>query len=412
MHGKFMVSFDIVSLFTNIPLEECIDLAVKYISDGDPDIKLSNTELKSLFSVATAQTHFLFKGSFYDQIDGVAMGSPLAPVLSNLFMGHHEKLWLENFQDSEILFYRRYVDDTFCLFHSENQALLFFNYINSRHPNIRFTMEKETDHKIPFLDVLINNGTHFPVTSVCRKKTFTGLLTNYFSFTSRSYKLGLIHTLVDRAYKINNTWLGFHEDITKLTKILQKNLFPVHLVENIINRYLTRTRHGCNPPASVSDTIRTFYFKLPYIGPFCFITQKKVRLFAKRYCNNIDIKLVFSSFKIGNMFSVKDPVPSGLRAGVVYKFLCAGCSACYVGETTRHVSTRVREHTFSDRTSHVFKHLQNSDHCRTLCSNDCFSILDHASTTFQLKIKEAIHIQWEKPTLNHQLYHVNLKLSL
>ena len=76
MHGKFMVSFDTVSLFTNIPLEECIDLAVKYISDGNLDIKLSNTELKSLFSVATAQTHFLFKGSFYDQIDGVAMGSP------------------------------------------------------------------------------------------------------------------------------------------------------------------------------------------------------------------------------------------------------------------------------------------------------------------------------------------------
>lgn len=71
-----MVSFDIVSLFTNIPLEECIDLAVKYISDGNPDITLSNTKLKSLFSVATAQTHFLFKGSFYDQIDGVAMGSP------------------------------------------------------------------------------------------------------------------------------------------------------------------------------------------------------------------------------------------------------------------------------------------------------------------------------------------------
>ena len=96
--------------------------------------------------MATAQTHFLFNGSFYDQIDGVAMGSPLAPVLANLFMGHHEKSWLENFDASEILFYRRYVDDTFCLFHSENDALLFFHYINSRHPNIRFTMEKEADH--------------------------------------------------------------------------------------------------------------------------------------------------------------------------------------------------------------------------------------------------------------------------
>ena len=89
------------------------------------------------------------------------MGFPLVPVLINLFMGHHEKLWLKNWQGSEVLFYRRYVEDTFCLFHSENDALLFFNSINSRHPNIRFTKEKEIDHKIPFLDVLINNITIF-----------------------------------------------------------------------------------------------------------------------------------------------------------------------------------------------------------------------------------------------------------
>jgi len=69
---------------------------------------------------ATAQTHFLFKGSFFDQIDGVAMGSPLAPVLANLFMGHHERIWLENYKASSILFYRRYVDDTFCLFDTEH----------------------------------------------------------------------------------------------------------------------------------------------------------------------------------------------------------------------------------------------------------------------------------------------------
>ena len=219
-------------------------------------------------------------------------------------------------------------------------------------------------------------------------------MTNYFSFTSHSCKLGLIRTLVDRAYKINSTWLGFHDDITKLTKILQKKIFPVHLVQNIINHYLTLTRQDCNSLASVSDTTRTFYFKLPYIGPFSSIAQKKVCHFAKGYCNNIDIKLVFSSFKIGNLFSVKDPIPRGLRTGVAYKFLCVGCSACYVGETTRHFSTHVCEHISSDRNSHIFKHLQNSEHCRTLRSNDCFSILDYASTTFQLKIKEAIHILW------------------
>ena len=89
------------------------------------------------------------------------MGFPLVPVLINLFMGHHEKLWLENWQGSEVLFYRRYVEDTFCLFHSENDALLYFNCINARRPNIRFTKEKEIDHKIPFLDVLIINDTIF-----------------------------------------------------------------------------------------------------------------------------------------------------------------------------------------------------------------------------------------------------------
>ena len=80
MFYKFMVSFDVESLFTNIPLEECNDLAVNYIFKGNPDLKLSERELRSLFTIATSQTHFLFNGSFYDQIDGVAMGSPLAPV--------------------------------------------------------------------------------------------------------------------------------------------------------------------------------------------------------------------------------------------------------------------------------------------------------------------------------------------
>ena len=98
-----MVSFDVESLFTNIPLEECIDLAVNYISDGSPDIKLNKSELRSLFIGVTAQTHFIFNGSFYDQINGVAMGSPLAPVLANLFYGTSRKTlvgkfsWLYNF---------------------------------------------------------------------------------------------------------------------------------------------------------------------------------------------------------------------------------------------------------------------------------------------------------------------------
>ena len=81
LHGMFMVSFDVESLFTNIPLDDCINLAVKYITEGNPGLKLSKNELKRLFEFATKETHFLFNGNFYDQVDSVAMGSPL-PLFS------------------------------------------------------------------------------------------------------------------------------------------------------------------------------------------------------------------------------------------------------------------------------------------------------------------------------------------
>ena len=107
-----------------------------------------------------------------------------------------------------------------------------------------------------------------------------------------------------------------------------------------------------------------------------------------RYYNNLDIKLIFSSFKIGTLFSAKDPIPSNLHSSVVYKFSCANCNACYFGETTRHFSTRAREH----GASHVYKHLQQSESCRNLCSASCFSIIDYATTSFQLKIKESLRV--------------------
>ena len=174
----------------------------------------------------------------------------------------------------------------------------------------------------------------------CGWKSFKALKF-YFRFTSYSYKVDLIRTLVDWAYKINNTWLGLHEDITKLMEILKKNLFPAHLIERVVNRYITGTLSNHFPQGSL-PTSPIFYFNLLYIGHFSFVTQKKIRHFMKRYCNDLDIKLVFSSFTTGNLFGVKDPIPGGLRSRVVYNFACAGCNACYVSETTRHFSTRAR----------------------------------------------------------------------
>ena len=242
-------------------------------------------------------------------------------------------------------------------------------------------MEKEFNWTLTFLDVCINNkDPSCFITSVYHKKTFTGLLTNFFSFTLFSYKLGLIRTLLDRAYMINNTLLDFNEDVIKLSYTLNRNQFPEHLINKVIKAYLNRVNNSttpCKDSDTTSDGICTLYFKLPYLVLSNF-AQRKLRTLTKRYCRNLNIKLVFSSFKIKNLMNVKDTVPRSLRSNVVYKFKCAKCNSAYVGETSRHLFTH--EHLCTDKNSSIFKHLNSSDKCKKACNDSCFTILDSSST--------------------------------
>ena len=81
----FYISYDVKSLFTKIPLNETIDIAIDLTFINNPTFKLNWTERKLLFNIGTAETRFLFHGKYYDQIDGASMGSPLAPILAKSF---------------------------------------------------------------------------------------------------------------------------------------------------------------------------------------------------------------------------------------------------------------------------------------------------------------------------------------
>ena len=298
------------------------------------------------------------------------MGSPLGPALANLFMmGFYEKKWLESLEGSKVRFYRRYVDDIFCLFDSEYEADNFLQYLNKQHPNIKFTIEKEH-----------------------RKPTYTGLLMNFNCFSPSTYKKSLIKTLVDRTYQINSTWFGFDYDLKILKTILKKNEFPIKHIDNTVRNYLHNKHKHENIDTKSTNSMR--YYKLPYVGSFSTYTQKRLMNVIKRYCKpEISIKLVFTTFKIGFMFSFKDSIPFDLKSSVVYKFECVSCNACYIGETSRHLSTRIKEHLKSDKQSHIYKHLQTSDTCKQSCNENCFSILDSATSKYSLRIKEGIHIK-------------------
>ena len=199
--GKFLISFDVTSLFTNIPLEETINIQIDTIFENYPNVKFTRKELQKLFKMTTSETRFIFNNEIYDQISGVSMGSLLAPILANLFMGYHEKDRIEKAEVVKPAFYKRYVDDIFEVLESELDAETFHTHLFTKHKNIKCTYERQIQNKLLLLDTLIINNENLRA-SFFRKKTYKGLLLNYFSFVPASYKYGLTKTLIDRMYKI------------------------------------------------------------------------------------------------------------------------------------------------------------------------------------------------------------------
>ena len=112
--------------------------------EGDTVEGLNKSEFKELLSLATKESYFMFNELLYKQIDGVGMGSPLGPTLANPFLCFHEKKWFEQCpEEFKPVCYRRYVDDIFVLFRSQDHLIKFRDYFNKCHPNMNFTFEQE-----------------------------------------------------------------------------------------------------------------------------------------------------------------------------------------------------------------------------------------------------------------------------
>ena len=122
------------------------------------------------------------------------------------------------------------------------------------------------------------------------------------------------------------------------------------------------------------------------------------------------MKLVFISFKIKNYLSYKDPISNDLKSFLVYNFTCPSCSSGCIGETCRHFKTKIDKHMKRDNKFHVFKHLQSTATCFDSYNSLCFKTIDKVNSKFDLKIKEALHINWRKPNLNVQQNHLALTL--
>ena len=268
---------------------------------------------------------FSFNEIMYCQIEGVSTGSPLGPILANIFVGFQERHLFEKFPKPFI--YLCCVDDTFVSFRSRNDALLFFDKFNELHSPLTFTMEEENNNKLPFLDVLVERCDSSFLTSVYRKPTFTGLYVSWDSFALRSRKLNLIRCLSYRALNICSD-SKIEEELKVIKEIFINNGYPEEVIDNNIKFTVTRLK---NKNKTFGPPKYPVYFRLPWVGSANKSFAERIATFVYRCYHAVNLQLIFTTRTALNS-THKDKLPIFKQSMLIYKFECR-CSSTCIGRT-------------------------------------------------------------------------------
>ena len=265
-NNHYLVSFDITSLYTNVPKIETIEILTNLIYDNNLNIRgMTRNEFKLMLEYAINNTFFFFNNDYYEQIDGLAMGSPLSATLAKIFLCFHERDWIGNCPlDFKPLYYKRYVDDTFVIFDSKQKANKFLDYINSRHEKIKFTMETESNNKSPFLDLLIKRTDNKIDIEIYRKPTYTGLGVNFMSKCFTVFKNNTFNTRFHRAYHLSSSYLNFHKEILFLKNFFTQNGYLETIFYSRLRKFLNKTYS--NTPIKFGPPKLMLFAKLPYFN--------------------------------------------------------------------------------------------------------------------------------------------------
>jgi hypothetical protein len=144
-----LVSFDVKSLFTSIPLELAIESVKESLANYSDELPIPKEEVIDLLILCLQSTFFQYDGNFYQQLHGTAMGSPVSVVVAEIVMQRLQEKALATYTNPPP-FWFRYVDDTLTSLHKDEKNN-FLEHLNQQNPSIQFTIEPELNGKIAFL---------------------------------------------------------------------------------------------------------------------------------------------------------------------------------------------------------------------------------------------------------------------
>ena len=243
--------------------------------------------------------------------------------------------------------WRRFVDGTFA--YVKNKSVDYvITTLNSFHPNISFTYEKENNSQLSFLDVLlIRNGTHLD-TTVYRKDTNNDLCLHWDAFTPVSWKRGTLRTLVNRAYLVCSNKELLRKELAYLKSVfLKKNGYTLSTIKQLMKEIEEKQKQKKVTQISMTEQPnpqeqKVHSFLLPFAGPKGTTIVKNLNKTLKDVLpSNVKTRVTYAGQKLNSRFQIKDKVNEKHKHDLIYYAKCpeASCTQKYLGETTQDYRT-------------------------------------------------------------------------
>ena len=320
-------------------MNECLDLVCDLLHESTlPDHVTQG--IFNLLKITLKQNFFIFGNTLYEQKFGLAMGSPLSPLLAEVFMKHLEHNYIKNSPlfTSHIFTWHRFVDDVFVIFRgSTEQADLYLQHLKSIRINLKFSTEVENEYSLPFLDLKIirNNVDNKLRFEIFRKPTATYHLIPYDSSHPTQHKIAAFYNLFHRLLSAPLNKENFTKECEYILRLAMVNGFPLKLIQNIFHK--VNNKLSLKRLTQLSQTNKEYtYFSVPYIPTLSFRLQ--------RILNKHNIKLTFTtSNTLASIFANSKQFDAWDMSGV-YR-LTACCGKYYIGRTSRSLKIRSSEHT-------------------------------------------------------------------
>ena len=368
----------------------------KLEQDADLSTRTSMTadNILELLSFCLNKTYFVFQEVFYEQAKGAAMGSPIRPIVANIFMEAFENKAIATALHPPRI-WKRYVDDTFVLQHQAHKEE-FLQHIDTVDPSIQFTIEEaKEDGSIPVLDTIIRpeaDGT-FTI-GVYRKPTHTDLYLQWDSNHNIAAKYNVINTLSHRALTICST-PELAEELQHLEHVLGQCKYPKGAIRKIIKKHQQREK---------KQTPKNKYpAKCHIVVPYSQGIGESLKNICKKH--GVDVHFKGGQTLENILVSPKETDKITSKSSVIYSYTCGmiDCDEVYIGESGRTFGERYKEHLKAP--SPIFLHQNNSGYVTTL---DNFRIIGREDNSLARTIKESMYIRVNNPTLNRNSGKYNL----